>query len=82
VRTPEETINLALEDEKVLTYLADIRYVAGDKKVFNHLLYLVNQLKHTHSVKIFSTLVQDRSARISKYQNLVEPDVKKSPGGT
>ena len=81
VRTPEETINLALEDEKVLTYLADIRYVAGDKKVFNHLLYLVNQLKHTHSMKIFSTLVQDRSARISKYQNLVEPDVKKSPGG-
>ncbi len=53
VRTPEETINLALEDEKVLTYLADIRYVAGDKKVFNHLLYLVNQLKHTHSMKIF-----------------------------
>lgn len=81
VRTPEETINLALEDEKVLTYLADIRYVAGDKKVFNHLLYLINQLKNTHNVKMFSILSQDRVVRISKYQNLVEPDLKKSPGG-
>ncbi len=81
VRTPEETINLALEDEKVLTYLADIRYVAGDEKVFNYLLYLINQLKNTHNVKIFSILSQDRVVRISKYQNLVEPDLKKSPGG-
>jgi|GEM_PF-920370 len=81
VRTPEETMKIALEDVKVLSYLSDIRFVAGDIRVFNRLIYILEQEKEQLKIDFFSKIVQDRKKRISKFKVMSEPDLKKSPGG-
>ncbi len=82
VRTPEETINIALEDIRVLSYLGDIRFISGDVRVFQELLIMGRELMKSHVQKIFSMLKNDRALRITKRQySLLEPDVKSSPGG-
>ncbi len=64
VRTPEETMKIALEDVKVLSYLSDIRFVAGDIRVFNRLIYILEQEKEQLKIDFFSKIVQDRKKMI------------------
>lgn len=81
VRTPAETMKIALEDVKVLSYLSDIRFIAGDLRVFNQLIYILEQEKEQLKIDFFSKIAQDRKKRISKFKVMSEPDLKKSPGG-
>ncbi len=82
IRTVQETLKIALEDEKVLSYLADIRYIAGNKKLFLRLKkQLTENIIRLSKTSTYSMLVQDRRKRITKHSNLIEPNIKSSPGG-
>ncbi len=83
VRTPAETLSLAFEDVRVLSYLADMRFIIGDFRVFRR---MKNKILETGFLKnsrehIFSLLVHDRETRISKNSDMVQPDIKRSLGG-
>ena len=82
IRTVQETLKIAIEDEKVLSYLADIRYIAGNKKLFLKLKkQLTENIIRLSKTSTYSMLVQDRKKRITKHSNLIEPNIKSSPGG-
>lgn len=81
VRTIEETLKMALDDVKVLSYLSDLRFIAGDYKIFERLKRHRKKFCYDHREIIFENLYQDRKLRISKFFNLLEPDIKSSPGG-
>lgn len=81
VRTPEETLKLALHDVKVLSYLIDLRFIAGDYKPFEKLNRLKRKFYISQREHIFDTLYQERLIRLSKFSNYLEPNIKNSPGG-
>lgn len=81
VRTPEETMKIALEDVKVLSYLSDLRFIAGDPQVFEKMKRIKKKFCSENFETVFNFLKQDRKNRISKYPNLLEPNIKDSPGG-
>lgn len=81
VRTIDETLNIALEDVKVLSYLSDLRFIAGDYRTFEKLKRQRKKFCSQNREIIFEKLHQDRNARISKFFNLLEPDIKNSTGG-
>lgn len=81
VRTVEETLKLSLEDVKVLSYLTDLRFIAGNFRILEKLKKQKKKFCKEHKEHIFNELYKDRNSRISKFTNLLEPNIKSSPGG-
>lgn len=84
VRTVEECIEVALDDQTIMTNLMEARYLAGSNELFD---LLVSQLGPEHlwpTDKFFAAKIEEQQARYAKYHETaynLEPNVKEGPGG-
>jgi [protein-PII] uridylyltransferase len=85
VRTPEDTIDFARQDLPLRTSLTEARLLVGSQALFADLQRRNHRLLATTSLTKF--IEQVLAERIKEHQdyfatvNLLEPNVKKSPGG-
>ena len=85
VRTPEDTINFARADLPMRTSLTEARLLVGSQALFADLQRRNHRLIATTSLtKFIDQVLEERRKEHQDYfatVNLLEPNVKKSPGG-
>jgi [protein-PII] uridylyltransferase len=85
VRTPEEAIEFARQDLPSRTSLTEARLLAGNQALFADLQRANHRLISTTSInKFIEQVLEERRKEHQDYfatVNLLEPNVKKSPGG-
>ena len=85
VRTIEQSIKLAKEDQTILTSLLDIRYLAGDETLAKTLYakFRKNVAKGKGRAYIAAKLLERdvRHDREGNSRYVIEPDVKEGKGG-
>jgi len=85
-RTITECKKLVFEDVTIMTSLLDIRYLSGDREVFDRLHQEMQKLIKSSSVKkkLVRQKMTEKKGRIKKHGNsvfMLEPNVKESHGG-
>jgi len=85
VRTPEDTINFARVDLPMRTSLTEARLLVGSQALFADLQRRNHRLIATTSLnKFIDQVLEERRKEHQDYYatvNLLEPNIKKSPGG-
>ena len=85
VRTVEQSIALAKEDQTILTALLDLRYLAGDKELSQTLFAKFRkEVTKGKGRKYISEKLAERDARHEREGNsryVIEPNVKEGKGG-
>lgn len=84
LRTPSQSWKLAWEDATVFSSLAESRLLTGSVELFSHYMQGLRQGAKRRSRKIISAVQQARLIERKKYGEtvfLLEPNVKRSPGG-
>lgn len=85
VRTVKETLKIAGDDPAVLTSLLDMRYLAGDKKLFQETEKLLNKKNLARAPSSFvAAKLKERDRRHEKFGDSryqLEPNIKDGKGG-
>jgi [protein-PII] uridylyltransferase len=85
VRTPQEAVDFARQDLPMRTSLTEARLLVGSQGLFADLQRRNHRLLATSSItKFIEQVIQERRKEHQDYfatVNLLEPNVKKSPGG-
>ena len=82
VRNGSECLVEAQKDVTVLTNLMEARYLTGEKALFKHLLFSIEN--EFDSEKFFSEKMLEQNNRHLRFNNTsenLEPNIKESPGG-
>ncbi|MCL4478970.1 MAG: [protein-PII] uridylyltransferase [Deltaproteobacteria bacterium] len=83
-RTVDECIEDAESDPTILTSLMDIRFIAGDYRLYESLHMRFLKLVRAGAYTFFTDREKEISKRREKYSNSVytlEPNIKEGPGG-
>jgi len=84
VRDIEECIKNMNKDVTVYTNILDVRFIEGDKKLYNDLIINIKKNSIWTKKKFLIAKKNEQNKRYQKYSNtgyLVEPDIKEGPGG-
>ncbi|HZE99471.1 MAG TPA: [protein-PII] uridylyltransferase [Planctomycetota bacterium] len=85
VRTPKDTVDFARQDLTLRTSLTEARLLVGNQALFADLQRRNHRMISTTSItKFIDQIVEERRKEHQDYfatVNLLEPNVKKSPGG-
>lgn len=83
-RAPQEAIDLALRDPTVFTSLVEARFVHGPERLFQRFFAPFVRRARRAGRKLLEAVIDARRQERHKYgdtPNLLEPNVKRSPGG-
>ncbi|MCK5478858.1 MAG: [protein-PII] uridylyltransferase, partial [Methylococcales bacterium] len=84
VRTIPECIQVATEDQTIMTNLLEIRLIAGNQCLFTDLKDQVSQIKIWPTDQFFAAKMHEQEQRYTKYHDTaynLEPNIKEGPGG-
>ena len=84
VRTLEECINEARDDQTIITNLIESRFLCGDKPLFNQLQTSISPDKIWSSADFFEAKIDEQKRRYKRFGDTayrVEPNLKEGPGG-
>lgn len=84
VRTPREACRWALKDATVFTSLAESRFLAGNQALFDKFLWRFRKSSMWHWRRMIGAVEKSRleeRAQFGETVYLLEPNVKRSPGG-
>ena len=84
VRTPDECAELHDRNIELNISLLDVRFLAGDERIFAALNRQLPRLVHGRRQSLVRNLAQLTAARRGKFQDTfyhLEPNIKESPGG-
>ncbi len=84
VRTPEECAELHDRNIELNISLLDVRFLAGDERIFAALNRQLPRLVHGRRQSLIRNLAQLTAGRRGKFQDTfyhLEPNIKESPGG-
>ena len=84
VRTPRIAVQLALEDATIFSSLFDSRLIAGNAELFAVLERRMRAIAGRHPTRLARRVTEARAAerrRFGERAAVLEPNVKRSPGG-
>ncbi len=84
VRTLEESIDLATEDQTVMTSLMETRLISGNPTLYKTLKRQIAPDKIWPSAQFFAAKMQEQQLRYAKFHDTaynLEPNIKEGPGG-
>lgn len=84
VRTINETIQAAIDDQTIMTSLMEIRLIAGSEFLYETLRSRITPDKIWPSDRFFEAKMLEQRQRYAKYHDTaynLEPNIKEGPGG-
>jgi len=84
VRTVEECVQAARDDQTVMTNLMEARFLAGSKILFDAMMLRTGPEHLWPTAQFFAAKMAEQQARYHKYHDTaynLEPNVKEGPGG-
>jgi len=84
VRTVEECLDAARDDQTVMTNLMEARFLTGSKGLFDTLIDRLGPEHLWPTDRFFAVKIEEQQARYAKYHDTaynLEPNVKEGPGG-
>jgi [protein-PII] uridylyltransferase len=84
VRTIEECIEVARNDQAIMTSLMEMRMITGSTKLYQELSTAITPDKIWPSIQFFSAKMEEQQLRYIKYHDTaynLEPNIKEGPGG-
>jgi [protein-PII] uridylyltransferase len=84
VRTVNECVSAALEDQTIMTSLMEINLIAGNVALFEALKQRITPNKIWPSDRFFAAKMEEQRLRYAKFHDTaynLEPNVKEGPGG-
>jgi len=84
VRTVEECVQAARDDQTVMTNLMEVRLLTGSKALFDALMLRLGPEHMWPTPQFFAAKMAEQRARYHKYHDTaynLEPNVKEGPGG-
>lgn len=84
VRTPAQAQSLALSDATICTSLVESRFLTGNEELFERFLTRFQARVQRHPGRLLRAIEQARAEERQQYGDtiyLLEPNVKRSPGG-
>ena len=84
VRSIEETIEAAAEDQTIFTSLLEMRLITGNHSLFEILKSKLTEDRLWTSERFFPAKILEQNQRYSKYHETaynLEPNIKEGPGG-
>jgi [protein-PII] uridylyltransferase len=84
VRTPSQACDLALTDSTICTSLIESRYLAGSVNLFSRFMNRFQQKVRRRPKRLLQAVEKSRADERQQYGDtvyLLEPNVKRSPGG-
>src|SRR4051794_5821878 len=84
VRTINDACKMALKDATIFTSLAESRYLAGSEAMFERFQHKFRRTAHRHWRKLIGDIEearQDERTQFGETVYLLEPNIKRSPGG-
>lgn len=84
LRTVEECLNVARQDQTVITNLMESRLLVGSKGLFDNLWSRIGPEHVWPSAEFFEAKTTEQAARYAKYHDTaynLEPNIKEGPGG-
>jgi len=84
VRTVNECLESASNDQTIMTSLIEMRLISGDSVLFDTLNQQLNRQKTWSSEQFFTAKMDEQTQRYAKYHDTaynLEPNIKEGPGG-
>lgn len=84
VRTLDDCVEQARDDQTVMTNLMEARLIAGSEAMFERLWFRVGPSQIWPSAEYFEAKMAEQAARYAKYHDTaynLEPNIKEGPGG-
>ncbi len=84
VRTIDECVNAALDDQTIMTSLTEISHIAGQPALYEALKLRITPDKIWHSDQFFAAKMEEQRLRHAKFHDTaynLEPNIKEGPGG-
>jgi len=84
VRTPREACRLSCQDATIATSLIESRFLAGSRRLFDRFLRRFRRTLHRQGARLIDAVAQARLEERVKFGEtvyLLEPNIKRSPGG-
>lgn len=84
VRTIQQCVDAAIEDQTVMTSLMEIRLITGSSKLHKTLKQQITPDKIWPSDQFFAAKMQEQRQRYAKFHDTaynLEPNIKEGPGG-
>jgi [protein-PII] uridylyltransferase len=84
VRSLEECLEVAAEDQTIFTCLLEMRLIIGNKSLFDTLKSQLNDPKLWPSEQFFLAKIAEQEQRYQKFHDTaynLEPNIKEGPGG-
>jgi len=84
VRSLEECVGAARDDQTIMTNLMEARYLAGAKDLFDALMIRIGPEHLWPTAQFFAAKMDEQRSRYHKYHDTaynLEPNVKEGPGG-
>ncbi len=84
VRTVEECVQAARDDQTVMTNLMEARFLAGSKPLFDAIMLRTGPEHLWPTAQFFAAKMAEQQVRYHKYHDTaytLEPNVKEGPGG-
>ncbi|MGR9115030.1 MAG: [protein-PII] uridylyltransferase [Gammaproteobacteria bacterium] len=84
VRTIDECIQAAADDQTVMTSLLETRLICGEARLFGQILESITNGQIWPSDQFFMAKMQEQAQRYFKYHDTaynLEPNIKEGPGG-
>jgi len=84
VRTIDECVSAALDDQTIMTSLTEISHIAGQVALYEALKLRITPDKIWQSDKFFAAKMEEQRLRHAKFHDTaynLEPNIKEGPGG-
>jgi [protein-PII] uridylyltransferase len=84
VRTVDDCVNAALNDQTIMTSLMEISLIAGDVELYEDLKLRITPDKIWPSDQFFAAKMEEQQLRYTKFHDTaynLEPNIKEGPGG-
>lgn len=84
VRTIPECLQVAIDDQTIMTSLLETRLITGNAVLYKDLIKLIFQTPIWNSEQFFAAKMQEQEWRYIKYHDTaynLEPNIKEGPGG-
>lgn len=84
VRTIEECLQKAADDQTIMTNLLELRLITGNSQLFADLNRQISQQEIWPAKRYFAAKMQEQQQRYTKYHETaynLEPNIKEGPGG-
>jgi [protein-PII] uridylyltransferase len=84
VRTVEECVHEAIDDQTVITSLMEMRLICGDQALYETLREAISPDKIWPSDQFFAAKMEEQRQRYAKFHDTaynLEPNIKEGPGG-